>query len=109
MKVPFTANENAVTAIIKEDFSGPVNDAMFVAAIANIESVARKNPDTTFLLPPIGLGINDGNTSDQITSKVNLLADLVNNIPNLVMILDPNPTLVEKEHVENLNNMFKCK
>ena len=109
MKVPFTANENAVTAIIKEDFSGPVNDAMFVAAIANIESVAIKNPDTTFLLPPIGLGINDGNTSDQITSKVNLLAALANNIPNLVMILDPNPTLVEKEHVENLNNMFKCK
>ena len=106
---PFVATTDVVSAMIKNNFADPVNDAMFIAAIANIQSLAEKSPAAQILMPPIGLGINDGNNAAQIEAKVELLSNLANNNDNITLVINDSPLIVEQAHNAILRDMFNCK
>ena len=107
--VPFKATEKVVSAKIKNNFADPVDNSMFISALANIESLAQNNPDTNFLMPPIGLGVTDGNTSAQIADKVDLLHTLANKYNNITLVISDSPRIAEQAHNATLRDMFNCK
>ena len=60
-------------------------------------------------MPPIGLGINDGNNAAQIEAKVELLSNLANNNDNITLVINDSPLIVEQAHNAILRDMFNCK
>ena len=82
---------------------------MFIAALGNIQSLAQNSPELQFLMPPIGLGVTDGNNSDEITNKVELLSKLVADNNNITLVINDSPLVVEQAHNATLRDMFNCK
>ena len=60
-------------------------------------------------MPPIGLGVTDGNNSDEITNKVELLSKLVADNDNITLVINDSPLVVEQAHNATLRDMFNCK
>jgi hypothetical protein len=106
---PFKATTKVVSAKIKNNFADPVDPIMFIAALGNIQSLAQNSPQLQFLMPPIGLGITDGNNSDEITNKVKLLSKLVADNDNITLVINDSPLVVEQAHNATLRDMFNCK
>jgi hypothetical protein len=77
--------------------------------LTNIESLAQSSPDINFLMPPIGLGINDGNTSAQLQDKRDLLHILANKYDNITLVINDSPSIAEQAHNATLRDMFNCK
>ena len=106
---PFKATTKVVSAQIKNNFADPVDPIMFIAALGNIQSLAQNSPQLQFLMPPIGLGVTDGNNSDEITNKVELLSKLVADNDNITLVINDSPLVVEQAHNATLRDMFNCK
>ena len=107
----FKATTKSVSAPIKQGAMTGIDIPMFVVTLGKLDSLAKKNPGTTFLLPPLGLGIVDRMVESQAVTDTMMSAvkNLLEENNNITLVLpDPSGQPALKDLITGLETYFKC-
>tara|TARA_R100001510_G_scaffold15057_1_gene12366 strand:- start:7979 stop:21253 length:13275 start_codon:yes stop_codon:yes gene_type:complete len=104
----FTAKSNVISAPIKAQYGEPVDFAIFADTIGKIDTLAKKNPGKTFLLPPLGLEPGNKSTQQEIDSRVVIIKSLLDANPNIKLVIPDSTNPALTAHLDTLRTIFEC-
>ena len=104
----FTAKSNIVSAPTKAQYGEPVDFAIFADTIGKIDTLAKKNPGKTFLLPPLGLEPGNKATQQEIDSRVVIIKSLLDANPNIKLVIPDSTNPALTAHLDTLRTIFEC-